>query len=156
MRLRGFGRDPDDVVQEVFLRLVDILRAGRFTPGDTPFRAYLATLIRNQLVSIHRAERARGEGRTVPLEDDLVATPEQTAELLDLDWRLAHRRAALDHLFTRTAVSERSKAVYRRYALDEQPIGEVAKAFGLSRNAVSQIKTRLDRLVAALEREIGE
>ena len=156
VRLRGFGRDPDDVVQEVFLRLVDILRAGRFTAGGTPFRAYLATLIRNQLVSIHRAERARGEGRTVPLEDDLVATPEQTAELLDLDWRLARRRAALDHLFTRTAVSERSKAVYRRYALDEQPIGEVAKAFGLSRNAVSQIKTRLDRLVAALEREIGE
>ena len=155
-QLRGFAQAADDVVQEVFLRLVGVLRAGRFTPGETPFRAYLATLIRNQLVSMHRYEAARGEGRMVPLEDDLVATPEETAELIDLDWRLARRRSAVEHVLTKTAVSEQSKAVYRRYVLDEQPIGEVARAFGLSRNAVSQIKTRLDRLVAAIEKEIGE
>ena len=156
VKVRGFSQDPDDVVQEVFMRLVDVLRAGRFQVGETPFRAYLATLIRNQLVSMHRSEVARGEGRTVPYEDDLIATPEQTAELLDLDWRLARRRAAIEHVLTRTAVSEQSKAVYRRYAVEERPIGEVAREFKLTRNAVSQIKTRLDRLVAAIEKEIGE
>ena len=156
VKVRGFLQDPDDVVQEVFMRLVDVLRAGRFQVGETPFRAYLATLIRNQLVSMHRSEVARGEGRTVPYEDDLIATPEQTAELLDLDWRLARRRAAIEHVLTRTAVSEQSKAVYRRYAVEERPIGEVAREFKLTRNAVSQIKTRLDRLVAAIEKEIGE
>lgn len=154
--LRGCGRDPDDVVQEVFLHLVDVLREGRFQPGETPFRAYLATLVRNQIVSMHRHEVARGEGRTVPLEEDLVAVPELTAELLDLDWRLARRRAAVEHVLTKTAVSAQSKAVYRMYALEERPIGDVAKAFGISRNSVSQIKTRLDRLVAAVEKEIGE
>ena len=156
VKVRGFSQDPDDVVQEVFMRLVDVLRAGRFQVGETPFRAYLATMIRNQLVSMHRSEVARGEGRTVPYEDDLIATPEQTAELLDLDWRLARRRAAIEHVLTRTAVSEQSKAVYRRYAVEERPIGEVAREFKLTRNAVSQIKTRLDRLVAAIEKEIGE
>lgn len=156
VKLRGFERDPDDVVQEVFVRLVEVFRAGRFEPGGTPFRAYLATLIRNQLVSMHRYERARGEGRKVQIEEDLLATPEQTAELLDLDWRLARRRAAVEHVLTRTAVSEQSKNVYRRYAVEERPIAEVAKEFGLTRNAVSQIKTRLDRLVAAVEREVGE
>ena len=156
VKLRGFERDPDDVVQEVFMRLVEVFRAGRFQPGETPFRAYLSTLIRNQLVSMHRYEQARGEGRKVQIEDDLIATPEQTAELLDLDWRLARRRAAIEHVLTRTAVSEQSKNVYRRYVLEEHPIAEVAKEFGISRNAVSQIKTRLDRLVAAVEREVGE
>lgn len=156
VKVRGFSQDPDDVVQEVFMRLVDVLRAGRFQVGETPFRAYLATMIRNQLVSMHRSDVARGEGRTVPYEDDLIATPEQTAELLDLDWRLARRRAAIEHVLTRTAVSEQSKAVYRRYAVEERPIGEVAREFKLTRNAVSQIKTRLDRLVAAIEKEIGE
>lgn len=156
VKVRGFSQDPDDVVQEVFMRLVDVLRAGHFQVGETPFRAYLATMIRNQLVSMHRSEVARGEGRTVPYEDDLIATPEQTAELLDLDWRLARRRAAIEHVLTRTAVSEQSKAVYRRYAVEERPIGEVAREFKLTRNAVSQIKTRLDRLVAAIEKEIGE
>ena len=156
VKLRGFERDPDDVVQEVFVRLVEVFLAGRFEPGGTPFRAYLATLIRNQLVSMHRYERARGEGRKVQIEEDLLATPEQTAELLDLDWRLARRRAAVEHVLTRTAVSEQSKNVYRRYAVEERPIAEVAREFGLTRNAVSQIKTRLDRLVAAVEREVGE
>lgn len=158
VKLRGFERDPDDVVQEVFLRLVEVLRAGRFQLGETPFRAYLATMIRNQLVSMHRYERSRGEGRKVPIEDEVesLATPAQTAELLDLDWRLARRRAAIDHVLTRTAVTEQSKNVYRRYVLEERPIGEVAREFGISRNAVSQIKTRLDRLVAAIEREVGE
>lgn len=154
--LRGSVRDSDDVVQEVFLHLVDVLREGRFKSGEAPFRAYLSTLIRNQIISMHRHEAARGEGRTVPLEDDLVAAPDLTAELLDLDWRLARRRAAVEHVLTRTAVSAQSKAVYRMYALEERPIGEVAKHFGISRNSVSQIKTRLDRLVAAVEREIGE
>ena len=156
VELRGSDRDPDDVVQEVFLRLVDVLREGRFQPGETPFRAYLATLIRNQVISMHRHEMARGEGRIVPLEEDLVVVPDLTAELLDLDWRLARRRAAMEHVLTKTAVSAQSKAVYRMYALDERPIGEVAKHFGIPRNSVSQIKTRLDRLVAAVEREIGE
>ena len=156
VELRGMGRDPDDVVQEVFLRLVEVLRAGRFTPGGTPFRAYLATLIRNQLVDLHRRAQARGGDRTVPLEEEQVATPEQTALLLDLDWRLARRRAAVEHVLTKTAVSPQSKAVYRRYVLEERSIGDVAREFGIPRNSVSQIKTRLDRLVSAVEREIGE
>lgn len=154
--LRGSGRDPDDVVQEVFLHLVEVLREGRFQPGEAPFRAYLATLIRNQIISMHRHGVVRGEGRTVPLEEDMVAVQDLTAELLDLDWRLARRRAAVEHVLTKTAVSAQSKAVYRMYVLEERPIGEVAKHFGIPRNSVSQIKTRLDRLVAAVEREIGE
>lgn len=156
VELRGSDHDSDDVVQEVFLNLVDVLREGRFQPGEAPFRAYLATLIRNQIVSMYRHEVVRGAGRTIPLEEDLIAVPDLTAELLDLDWRLARRRAAVEHVLTKTAVSAQSKAVYRMYALEERPIGEVANHFGISRNSVSQIKTRLDRLVAAVEREIGE
>lgn len=156
VELQGMGRDPDDVVQEVMLRLVDVLRQGRFRPGGTPFRAYLVTLIRRQLVSLWRKEQARGGDGVVPLEDDMVAVPPEAAELLDLDWRLAKRRAAIDHVLTKTAVSPQSKAVYRAYALEERPIGEVAREFGIPRNSVSQIKTRLDRLVAAVEREMGD
>ena len=78
------------------------------------------------------------------------------AELIDLDWRLAKRRAAVEHVLMKTAVSPQSKAVYRAYVLEGRSIGEVAKAFGIPRNSVSQVKTRLDRLVAAVEREMGD
>ena len=156
VELQGSGRDPDDVVQEVLLKLVDVLREGRFKPGAVPFRAYLATLIRRHLVSLWRKEQARGGGRFVPLEEDSASVPPEVAELIDLDWRLARRRAAVEHVLTKTAVSPQSKAVYRAYALEGRAIGDVAREFGIPRSSVRQVKTRLHRRVAAVEREMGD
>ena len=152
VELQGTGRDPDDVVQEVLMKLVNVLREGRFKPGPVPFRAYLVTLIRRHLVSLWRKDQARGAGLFVPLEEDSVSVPSAVAELIDLDWRLAKRRAAVEHVLTKTAVSPQSKAVYRAYVLEERPIGEVAKEFGIPRNSVSQIKTRLDLCVRRASR----
>ena len=59
-------------------------------------------------------------------------------------------------MLTKTALSAQSKAVYRAYVLDERPIGEVAAEFGIPRNSVSQIKTRVERLIAAVETEYGD
>ena len=47
--------------------------------------------------------------------------------------------------------AQKSKDIYRAYVLEEKPIGEVAKAFGVSRNVVSQIKTRVDAMIADFE-----
>ena len=57
----------------------------------------------------------------------------------------------MEHVLTRTALAQRSKDVYRAYVLEERPIGEVAQAFGVSRNVVSQIKTRVDAMIADFE-----
>ena len=79
VELQGTGRDPDDVVQEILLKLVDVLRAGRFKPGPVPFRAYLVTLIRRHLVSLWRKDQARGAGLFVPLEEDSASVPPEVA-----------------------------------------------------------------------------
>lgn len=147
-------RDADDVVQEVLLRLVDVFREGRFQPGDIPFRAYLVTVIKRIVISLYRKDQVRGGGRTVELTDEMVAVPPDAVARLEAAWKLATRQAAIEHVLTKTAVSAQSKDVYRAYALEERPIVEVAKRFGISRNSVSQIKTRLDRLVAAVEQEM--
>ena len=85
----------------------------------------------------------------------LTVPPEATA-VLDAKWRLAQHAAAVEHVLTRTAISARDREVYRAYVQEERPIDEVAAKYRLSRNSVSQIKTRLDRLVAAVEREMGD
>ena len=54
-------------------------------------------------------------------------------------------------MLTRTALAQKSKDIYRAYVLEEKPIGEVAKAFGVSRNAVSQVKTRVEAMIADFE-----
>ena len=158
----GAGADGEDVAQEIFLKLVGVLRGGGFKVGGGAgkFRSYLATLIRHELVSRWRRTRARGGDGLVSLDGpgaclDLPVDSE-TAAVIDAKWRLARHAAAVEHALTKTALSAQSKAVYRAYVLEERPISEVAAAFGLSRNAVSQIKTRVERMIAAIEAEYGD
>ena len=158
----GAGADGEDVAQEIFLKLVGVLRGGGFKVGGGAgkFRSYLATLIRHELVSRWRWARARGGDGLVSLDGpgaclDLPVDSE-TAAVIDAKWRLARHAAAVEHALTKTALSAQAKAVYRAYVLEERPIGDVAAAFGLSRNAVSQIKTRVERMIAAIEAEYGD
>ena len=160
---RGGNEDEcEDVVQEIFMRLVEVLRDGRVKIGGDAgkFRRYLATLVRNELVSRWRRRTARGEGATVPLDDAEAQAgaidDSDPAAIVDVKWRLARRKAAVEWVLTKTALSAQSKAVYREYVLEERPIGEVAAEFGIPRNSVSQIKTRVERLIAAVETEYGD
>ena len=150
----GGGAAAEDVVQEVLVKLVDILRNGRFEiERGTKFRSFLATLIRNQLADHYRREQVRGAGRKVPLKDWSASVEPEAAARLDVEWRLARHRAALDHVLTKTALAKQSKEIYADYVLRELPIEEVAEKYGVSRNLVSQIKSRVDRMVAAVEAE---
>ena len=158
---RGHG-DPsqaDDVVQEVLARLVALFRGNRFQVRDGVgnFRAYLATMIRNELYAAFRKEQARGGGRTVPLDEaDLVDSGESVTVALDLEWAAARHRAAVEHALTKTLLSKQNREIYRAYVLEERDIDDVARAFGVPRNQVSQVKTRVGRMIAALEAELGD
>ena len=46
--------DADDVVQEIFVRLVNVLRAGTYRPEKGRFRVYLGTMVRHLLIDRHR------------------------------------------------------------------------------------------------------
>lgn len=158
---RGHG-DPsqaDDVVQDVLARLVQVFRNNRFQVRDGVgnFRAYLATMIRNELYAAFRRERARGAGRIVPLDEaDLVESGDSVTAALDLEWAASRHRAAVEHALTKTMLSKQNKEIYRAYVLEDRDIDDVARAFGVPRNQVSQVKTRVGKLIAALEAEFGD
>lgn len=116
----------------------------------------------------HRRDVARAADRRVSLdaavdgEDaeggrsvaDTLAAPDTPPEDLDADWRRAVLKSATEHVLTKTALSDRDRNVYRRYAQEGADIGAVADEFNLSRNAVSQIKTRIDKRIVAVGREL--
>ena len=159
-RHRGDGRDVDDVVQEVLAGLVRVFRGNKFSvrEGKGNFRAYLAKMIRSQLYMAYRRERARGLGLNVPLDDADAAVPVVPADsvtaAMDAEWAAARHRAAIEHVLTKTLVSDLNKCLYRAYVVDERPIDEVAREFGVTRNQVSQAKTRIGRMVAAIEEDV--
>jgi len=155
--------DVEDVVQDVFVRLVTVLRQGKVDRTKARFRSYLASVARRILIDRYRAAQVRPQ-----LKDDIAADgrkPDPMSDIesehvksldpgtaVDLCWRMAVREAAKDHVFTKTAVSEQSKTIYRLLETGRAP-REVAAQVGVSRDVVKQVKSRIDRAIAAIERQ---
>lgn len=151
----------EDAVQDVFIRLVDVLRSGRIDRKKAKFRSYLAMMTRRLLVDRYREALVRpdcvlegNERGTDPIAgtDPCTLLGTDPGVLFDIRWRLAVRMAAIDHVLTKTAVSAQSKAIYR--ALQGLSPREIAKRFGVTYDVVKQVKSRLDRAVAAAERQM--
>lgn len=168
--MKGGEANADDIVMQVLAKLVEVLRTGKYVPEKGKFHSYLATMIVNEVHMLHRRNLARAGDRKVSLDsevadsegeqfgtmvDNLAAPTTMTPEELDADWRKAVLKSAVEHVLTKTALSERDRAVYRAYAIEGRDIAEVAKKFSISRNSVSQIKTRIDRRIVAVGRELA-
>jgi len=165
--LKGGDENADDIVMTVLGKLVDVLRTGQYTPEKGSFHSYLATMIVNEVHMAHRKDVVRqvdkrisidspvggDEGRTVA--DTLVAE-NSVADPFDEDWRKAVLVSAREHVLMHTALSDRDRQVYRAYAMEVEDIAEVAARFGISRNFVSQIKTRIDKRIVVAGREMIE
>lgn len=153
--LAGAGEEAEDVAQDVLVKLLPVLRRGEYQAEKGQFRAYLATIIRREVTDMWRKGVVRAADRKVSLDDDRhpleVAVPPVAPVVLDAKWQLACHNAAIEHVLTKTALSAQSRAVYRAYVLEGRPIDEVAAEFKLSRNSVSQIKTRVSRMIAHYE-----
>jgi len=152
------GQDPDDVVQEIYVKLVDILGGGKYRPDKARFHTFLVLLVRRHLVSLYRKDSVRGADVNVPL-DDLEAEPAipaDQAERIDADWARAKHEAAVNHVLTQMPLSAQTRDIYRAYALEERPAEEIAAEFGLAKSVVYKTKNRVDRMVAVIEAEYGE
>ena len=156
----GAQSDAEDVAQEIFLKLVAVLRKGGYNADVGKFRCYLAAMIRRELVNRWRKAQSRGAAANIPLDGldvgDEPSVPPEQAALIDAKWRLARHEAAVEHALSKTALSARSCDIYRAYVLEERPIDEVAERFGVTKNHIGQIKLRVGRMIAALEAEYAD
>ena len=145
--------DVEDAVQEVFVRLTEVLRVGGIDRMKGKFRDYLAATTRRLLVDRYRAEQSRLaalDRAVIPARNQMTLADGDPGTLVDAAWQVAVRKAAIEHVLTATAVSEQSKCVYRAVVLEQRPLKEVAVEFGISYAAAKQIKSRLDRAVESI------
>ena len=153
---KGGTANADDIVMSVFGKLVDVLRSGQFDPSRGSFHSYLAAMIYNEVHMQHRKDTVRMADAHVPLDETLVeslAAP-STGDI-EADWRRAVLQAATNHVLTKTALSERDREVYRFYVQERHTIEETAEKFRITRNLASQIKTRIEKRIAAIGREMA-
>lgn len=142
--------DVDDSVQEIFVRLTEVLRSDGIDRKKGRFRDYLAAMTRRLLIDRYRSESSRlaalDRAADLPRNGSALSDADP-GELVDAVWQVAMRKAAIEHVLTKTAVSERSKCVYRAVVHEQRPLKEVAAEFGITYAAAKQIKSRLDRAV---------
>ena len=148
--------DPDDVVQDIFLKLVNIVQSGGYSSGMGSFRAFLATMIRRHLVSLFRKDRARGAGLHVDIDDVEPSVPADVAEQIDIKWRMARHQSAIEHVLTKTAISAQSRDIYRVYVEEGRPLDEVVAQFGVTKAVIYKIKSRVEQMAAIIEAEFAD
>jgi len=164
--MKGGEENADDIVMTVLGKLVDVLRSGQYSPEKGSFHSYLATMIVNEVHMAHRKDVVRKVDRRISIDSpvgdeggtvaDTLAAAGEDRESLDEDWRKAVLASAREHVLMHTALSDRDRQVYRAYAMEGEDIGKVAARFGLSRNSVSQIKTRIEKRIIVAGREMIE
>ena len=170
-RARGAGDDSEDVVQEVLADLVKVFQSGRYVRGKGRFKSYLATMLRNELISRFRRMQAKsriidgkagahassdiasqcslrsGDMRT-PLPAPLAAPSDDDVPA----WNLARHRVAVEHVLTKTAISEQSRQIYRELLASGDSCAKVARRMNLPAATVRQVKSRVSRMIAAFEK----
>ena len=111
--------DTDDAVQDVFVKLVNILRSGAYDPAKGKFRTYLSTLVRRLLIDRYREAASRRRDRQVEIEAaEGIAVEDDPGEWMDAKWRIACRMAAERRVMEESALAEQGREVWRLLSVE--------------------------------------
>ena len=155
--------DADDMVQETLVALIKSMPAYRYVPEETGhFRNYLTGILRHK--ALRSTERSNRQGK---LKNDyayaMARKVDGTIHLEDGgddEWRRSLMEIALGQFLADESINARTREVFRRVAVNGEKPVSVAESFGISRNAVDQIKDRARRrlkdIIKALEEVGGE
>ena len=143
--------DTDDAVQDVFVKLVDILRSGAYDPAKGKFRTYLSALVRRLLIDRYREAAARRRDRQVEIEvAEEIAVEDDPGAWMDAKWRIACRMAAERRVIEESALAEQSREVWRLLSVEGLSVKDAAHRLGLPSNTVSKAKRRIEMRIAAV------
>jgi len=140
--------DAEDATQEIMLVAQDALQKGKYKPEKGRFRAWLFGVARRQAMTAHRARRRPSRAQMVSRDSSLnplsqLEDPYAEAERLiwEQEWRYALLGEALKHLHGE--VPEKEYQAFMRYAVQREPVEQVASALGLSTSSVYVYKSRV-------------
>lgn len=149
-RFPSLAEDVDDFAQETLLRLVEVLRTGRYNTTKAHFRTYLATIVNNLAVD---ALRRQTRYAALPLATiDWVAPPAPQSpihEILDRQWQEACYAAARRHLLHHMSLPPHYTEIWRAVEKGERA-SAIAAHLNLDPAFVRQVKHRLSALLASL------
>lgn len=153
--------EKDDIIQETLISLVKIMPGYRYSPDETGhFRNYLTGILYRKALKASTRNARRAEVMASYKAEPKAPASDPAAESSEAAWRKAIYEIALRQLMADQSIKERTKQVFARTAIGGEKPEAVAEAYGITRNAVDQMKNRmmqkLKELVGALVAVRGE
>ncbi len=158
----GLARDQaENVLQETMVVLMRVLPRFKYDRTRGRFRGYLKTIVSRITYRAIAKAATKPDGvniETVPEAYRTDPTPDAAAALENKDkdnrlWQESLFATAVKAVFDDTRTDVRTRQVFQAYAMESRPVGEVAAKFGLTPNAVYQIKNRvMGRIKAEIKR----
>ena len=156
------GRFPfvsaEDVIQETLVALAKAIPNYRYDPESMGlFRSYLTGILAHKAIDI-----CRKNSRHEALKEEWRKRYEEAQEAAPAreDVRKTILEIAMRQLMLDESIRERTKLIFHKVAVEGCPPEEVAVAYGISRNAVDQIKDRMVRrlrtMIEGMEVRSGE
>ena len=154
-RYPSLAAEADDLLQETFLTLAKRLPGYVHAPDEKGhFRNYLAGILR-----IHAAGAIRRRMREADALADAAALAPAAADMTEdelREWRHAACEVALSQFLADPATEERTKQVFLRVAIGGEKPADVAADYGLTRNAVDQIRHRVATRLRVLAETLAD
>ena len=132
--------NADEAIQDTLIALTKVLPDYRYVPDEKgAFHNYLIGILKRKALLMIQAESRRSE---------------QDSD--EQNWRESLMEIALQQLLADESIHGRTKQVFKRIAVNGEKPEDVARSFGLTRNAVDQMKNRMvakmRTIVAELEK----
>ena len=146
--------EAEDIVQETLMTLSGILPNYQYDPeAKGYFHNYLTGILRNKA-----RRECEKRARDKAYRDAVAAFASESDAAHDAriaDWQESVYEIAMRELLSDDSIHQRSKQIFLRLSVDGMSPTEVASAYGVERNAVDKIKSRmiarLREIVASLE-----
>ena len=156
MQERFPGLDAEDIIQDTLIALIEIFPVYHYSPEEKgSFHNYLTGILRNKARRLIQSESRRLANMQAYAKEAKVTSIQDATQDADSSQR-ARFEIALRQLLSDDTVHARTREVFRRVAVNGEKPDAVASDFGITRNAVDQMKnrmmSRLRDFVAALEK----
>lgn len=141
--------EAEDFIQETFISMIRIFPVYHYDPQEKgPFHNYLTGVLRRKVQKelLRRARQMKRLDAYAEMSAQIGTEEDQKAD----EWRQSVCKIALQQLLGENSVQGRTKQVFIRVAVNGESPQVVADAFGMTRNAVDQIRSRLLRRLREL------
>ena len=134
--------NADEAIQDTLIALTKVLPDYRYVPSEKgAFHNYLIGILKRKALLMIQAESRRSEQERQYAEKRELPTSEHDSD--ERNWRESLMEIALQQLLADESIHGRTKQVFKRIAVNGEKPEDVARSFGITRNAVDQMKNRM-------------